>query len=80
MELCSISRGSMDGRGVWGRMDTQICMAESPLCCSPEAITTWFVNWLYAIQNKKFKKKRAMFLVSALELNQEKKEESIQRN
>ena len=55
-------------------------MAESPLCCSPEAITTWFVNWLYAIQNKKFKKKRAMFLVSALELNQEKKEESIQRN
>ena len=33
-----------------------------------------------SIQNQKFKKKRAMFLVSALELNDEKKEESIQRN
>ena len=33
-----------------------------------------------SIQNQKFKKKRAMFLVSALELNEEKKEESIQRN
>ena len=26
------------GRGVWGRMDTSICEAES-LCCSPETIT-----------------------------------------
>ena len=27
--------GSLDGREVWGRMDTCIYMAES-LCCSPE--------------------------------------------
>ena len=30
--LCSRSCGSLDGRGVWGRIDTRICMAES-LCC-----------------------------------------------
>ena len=29
--------GSLDGREVWGRMDTGICMAES-LPCSPETI------------------------------------------
>ena len=38
-ELCSILCGSLDGRGVWGRMNTCICMAES-LCCPPETITT----------------------------------------
>ena len=38
--------GSLDGSGVWGRMDTCICVAES-LCYSPEAITTLFVNQLY---------------------------------
>ena len=27
------------GRGVWGRMDSCICMAESP-CCPPEITTT----------------------------------------
>ena len=31
--------GSLDWRGVWGRMDTCICMAES-LRCSPETSTT----------------------------------------
>ena len=31
--------GSLDGRVVWGRMDTCICMPES-LCCPPETITT----------------------------------------
>ena len=30
-ELCSMSCGSLDGRGVWGRMDPCMCMAESPL-------------------------------------------------
>ena len=29
VELCSVLRGSLDGRGVWGRMDAFICMAES---------------------------------------------------
>ena len=27
MELCSGICGSLDGRGVWGRMDTCVCMA-----------------------------------------------------
>ena len=30
--------GSLDGRGVWGGMDTCKCMAELPHC-SPETIT-----------------------------------------
>ena len=38
-ELCSVLCGSLDGRGIWGRMDPCICMAES-LRCSPKAITT----------------------------------------
>ena len=54
--------GSLDGRGISGRMGTCICMAES-LHCSPESITTLFVNrWLFVIvgcytpiQNKKLK-------------------------
>ena len=35
MGLHSVLRASVDGRGVWGRMDACIRMAES-LCCSPE--------------------------------------------
>jgi len=38
-ELCSVLCSSLDGRGVWGRMDTCMCMAES-LCCPPDTITT----------------------------------------
>ena len=30
MELCSMLCGSLDERGVWGRMDTCICMAGFP--------------------------------------------------
>ena len=30
--------------GVWGRMDTCICMAES-LCCLSETITTWLIGY-----------------------------------
>ena len=41
MELCSCA--SLDGRGVWGRMNTCICMAES-LCCSPETTTTLLIR------------------------------------
>ena len=43
MELCSILCGSLDWRGVWRRMDTYICTAES-LHCWPETITKLFVN------------------------------------
>ena len=49
--LCS----SLDGRGVWGRMDTRICMAES-FCCPHETITTLSIGFA-PTQNKKFKKK-----------------------
>ena len=45
-ELCSMSCGSLDGRGVWGRMDTCLCMAES-LCCSFETVTM-LLNQLYS--------------------------------
>ena len=41
----SMLYGSLDGRGVWGRMDTCMYMAES-LCCSPPTIRTLFINWL----------------------------------
>ena len=53
MELRSVLCGSLDGRGMWGRMDTSIYMAES-LRCSPETITTMLIGYP-PIQNKKFK-------------------------
>ena len=28
-ELCSVLGSSLDGRGVWGRIDTCVCMSES---------------------------------------------------
>ena len=43
-ELCSMLCGSLGGKGVWGRMDTCICMAE-PLSCSPERITTLLTGY-----------------------------------
>ena len=33
-----------EGRGVWGRMDTCICMSEF-LCCPPESPTTLLVGY-----------------------------------
>ena len=45
---------SLDGRGVWGRMETCICMTES-LHYSPETITTLLIGYRQ-IQNKKFSK------------------------
>ena len=62
-ELCSMLCGSLDGRGVWGRMDTCICMTES-LHGLPETITTLLIGYT-PIQNKKkgdfFKKKSFSF-------------------
>ena len=46
--------GSLIGRGVWGRMDMCICMAES-LSCSPEIITTLLIGCT-PIQNIMLKK------------------------
>ena len=37
-ELCSVLYGSLDGREVWGRMDTCTHRAEY-ICCPPETIT-----------------------------------------
>ena len=45
-------RGSLDGRGVWGRMGVCICMAET-CCCPPETITTLLISYT-PIQNKTF--------------------------
>ena len=53
-ELFSMLCGSLDGRGVWGQVDTCICMAE-PLSCSLEIITAWLIGYI-PIQSKKFKK------------------------
>ena len=47
-ELCSTLRGNLDGRGVWGRMDTCICMAES-LCCPPKTITTLLIGYVLCL-------------------------------
>ena len=52
MELCSTLFGSLDEKGVLGRMDTCICMAES-LHCSPETNTTLLMGYIL-IQNQKF--------------------------
>ena len=52
MELCSILCGSLDGMGVWGKMESDICMAES-LCCSPETITILLIA--IPTQNKKLR-------------------------
>ena len=49
-ELCSMLLDSLDGREVWGIMDTCMCMAES-LCSSPETITILLISYT-PIQNK----------------------------
>ena len=55
-ELCSMLGGSRDGRGVWGRMGTCICVAES-LCCLPGSVTALLISYAL-IQNKKLKKEK----------------------
>ena len=59
-ELCSMLCGSLDWMGVWGRMDTRTCMAES-LCCPPETITTLLISYT-PMKNKKFFLKEKVFL------------------
>ena len=56
IDPCSMLYGSLDGSGVWGRMDTCICMAES-LCYSRKTVTTLLIGYT-PIQNKKLKKKK----------------------
>ena len=50
--------GSLGGRGLWGRMDPCICVAES-LHCSPGTITTLLIGYI-PIQNKKLKRKKIL--------------------
>ena len=50
-----MSCGSLNGKRVWGRMDTCMCTAES-LCCPPETITILLIDYT-PIQTKKLKKK-----------------------
>ena len=45
--------GSLDGKGVCGRMDTCLCVVES-LHCRLETVTTLLISYTL-IQNKKFK-------------------------
>ena len=54
MELYSVLYARLNGSGVWGRMDTCICMAKS-LCCPPETITTLLISYT-PIENEKSKK------------------------
>ena len=44
MEFCSMLCGTMDGRGVWGRMETCTCLDES-LSCSPEITATLLIGY-----------------------------------
>ena len=41
---CSMLRGSQDGRGIQGRMDTCVGTAES-LCCPPQSITALLTGY-----------------------------------
>ena len=47
MELYSMLCVSLDGRGVWERMDTCMCIAES-LCCSPETLTALLMGYHFS--------------------------------
>ena len=44
---CSVLCGSLDGRGVWGRKDTWIYMAES-FCSPPKTITTVLISYQFS--------------------------------
>ena len=61
---CLMLCGSLDGRGVWGRMDTCMCMAEF-LCYSSDNIAELLISYA-KIQNKKFNsEKKTVVLDSA---------------
>ena len=67
MELCSILCARLDGREVWGRMDTCVRMTES-LSLSPEVITTLLTGYTPQIQNKKLKFGKKMDITPPSEL------------
>ena len=55
----------LPSRGVWGRMDTCICMPET-LHCSPETITTLLIGYTPIKQKKKFQNKRLIVQISTV--------------
>ena len=48
MELCSTLCANLDGSGIWGKMNTCLCMAES-LHGSPETITTLLIGYISSV-------------------------------
>ena len=42
--------GSLGGRGIWGRIDTWVSMAES-LCCPPETIIALLIGYAAAAKS-----------------------------
>ena len=54
MELRSIFCNNLNGKGIWKRTDTCVCITES-LCCAPETITTLLTGYIlrYKIQSLK---------------------------
>ena len=51
MDLGSLLCGSLDGRGVWGRID--MCIRMAVFLCSPPETSTLLISYT-PIQNKKF--------------------------
>ena len=62
-ELCSMSDGSLDGRGVWGRMDTCICTHVHFTIHLKLSQHCLLISYTL-IQNKKLKKKKDKYSVS----------------
>ena len=67
-ELCSMLRGSLAGREVWGRMETGVCMAKSH-CCAPTLSQGNTVNQLVQYRTRVFIKKNC-FWCNYVYLNQ----------
>ena len=45
--LCSVLCGSLDGRGLWGRMDACVCVTES-LCSPHKTLTTLLISYQFS--------------------------------
>ena len=43
-ELCSVFCNNLNGKRIWKRIDTCICITES-LCCTPETNITLLINY-----------------------------------
>ena len=46
IELCLLLSGSLDRRGVWGRMDTFICMAAEKAMAPHSSTLAWKIPWM----------------------------------